>query len=320
MKTPPLPGDEPARLAALRALDILDTPAEERFDRITRLARRLFGVPMAAISLVDESRQWFKSHPGLPVSETPREVSFCGHAILGHQVMEVPDAAADERFHDNPLVTGDLGIRFYAGCPLKGPDGRTLGTLCLFDRSPRLFTPEDRALLRDLTEMAEHELAALRLATTDELTGLANRRGFLALARQAMAMCARAGQPACLSYFDLDGLKAVNDRLGHAAGDELIRGFARIMQQAFRNSDIVARLGGDEFVVLFTYCSEGVGALHQRLQKAVDGHNAGVPAERGIGYSLGTVTIDPASSRGIHEWLAEADALMYQRKRERRGS
>jgi diguanylate cyclase (GGDEF)-like protein len=318
MKTPPVPGDEPARLAALRSLAILDTPAEERFDRITRLARRLFGVPMAAISLVDEDRQWFKSHPGLPISETPREVSFCGHAILGHQVMDVPDAAADERFRDNPLVSGDLAIRFYAGCPLKGPDGRTLGTLCVFDRSPRLFTPEDRALLRDLTEMAEHELAALRLATTDELTGLSNRRGFLALAQQAVAMCARAGQPACLSFIDLDGLKGVNDRLGHAAGDDLIRGFAEIMQRAFRNSDIVARLGGDEFVVLFTYCAEGTGALHQRLEKAVDGHNAGQPAERRIAYSVGTVTIEPTSSRSIQEWLAEADARMYQRKREKR--
>jgi diguanylate cyclase (GGDEF)-like protein len=320
MKAPHLPIDEPARLAALHGLGLLDTPGEERFERITRLARRLFGVPMAVISLVDADRQWFKSHQGLEVSQTPRDISFCGHAILGDQIMEVPDAAADPRFHDNPLVTSDPHVRFYAGCPLKAPDGSKIGTLCLMDRSPRTLSPEDHALLRDLAEMAEQELAALRLATTDDLTGLSNRRGFIALAQQALAMCRRVRQSACLSFFDIDGLKTVNDRLGHAAGDELIRRFSSVLIHAFRDSDVIARLGGDEFVVLMTYCSQAVGNVQRRLQEAVDARNAELPEDEAIRFSVGTVKIDPAIHRSIDDWLHEADTLMYRRKQEKRRS
>jgi len=319
MKPPPLPVDEPARLNSLRALNILDSPSEERFDRITRLARRLFDVPIALISLVDENRQWFKSHPGLEMSETPRDVSFCGHTILGDQIMEVSDATADKRFHDNPLVTQAPGIRFYAGCPLKAPDGSTIGALCLMDRTPRSLSQEDCALLRDLTDMAARELAALQLATTDELTGLSNRRGFIALAQQALAMCHRAGRAACLSFFDIDGLKTVNDRFGHASGDELIRAFGAVLLQVFRDSDVVARLGGDEFVVMMTYCSEAADSVQQRLQRTMDERNAALPEDRKVRFSVGTVRIEPASNRTIEEWLHEADALMYQRKREKYG-
>ncbi|MGM9490749.1 sensor domain-containing diguanylate cyclase [Ideonella sp. YS5] len=318
MKAAPLPIDEPARLAALRGLALLDTPSEERFERITRLARRLFDVPMASISLVDEDRQWFKSHQGLEMSETPREVSFCGHAILGDQIMEVSDAAADARFHDNPLVTGEPHVRFYAGCPLHAPDGSKIGTLCLMDRTPRTLSPEDHALLRDLAEMTEQEFAALRLATTDDLTGLSNRRGFIALAQQALAMCRRVKQTACLSFFDLDGLKTVNDRFGHAAGDELICRFANVLVHAFRDSDVIARLGGDEFVVLMTYCSEAVAPIQRRLQEAVDERNASLPADQAIRFSVGTVKIDPAIHRSVDEWLHDSDTLMYRRKQEKR--
>ncbi len=119
MKAPDIPQDEQARIKALRSLNVLDTPSEERFDRLTRLAKRMFDVPIALVSLVDENRQWFKSCIGLDVSETPRDISFCGHAILGSEVFIIPDTKKDERFTDNPLVLNDPHIRFYAGCPLR---------------------------------------------------------------------------------------------------------------------------------------------------------------------------------------------------------
>src|SRR5438270_10055720 len=119
MIPPALPADEPERLAALQALHVLDTPPEERFDRITRVARRLFGVPIALISLVDARRQWSKSRQGLDLPEAAREVSFCGHAILGDEVFVVPDARQDPRFAANPLVTSEPHVRFYAGQPLR---------------------------------------------------------------------------------------------------------------------------------------------------------------------------------------------------------
>jgi signal transduction histidine kinase len=164
MIPPALPADEPARLAALRALRVLDTPPEERFDRITRVARRLFGVPIALVSLIDAERQWFKSCQGLAIRETPRELSFCGHAILGEGVLVIPDARQDPRFADNPLVAGEPRVRFYAGQPLRDHQGHRLGTLCIMDLAPRALGAEDLGALRDLAAWAESELNATSLS------------------------------------------------------------------------------------------------------------------------------------------------------------
>ena len=163
MQAPHVPPDEAQRLAALRLLELLDTPAEERFDRITRIAQRLFNVPITLISLIDSERQWFKSRQGIDVVETPREISFCGHAILADDIFEIPDARADPRFVDNPLVTGPPDLRFYAGAPLAAPDGHRVGTLCLIDRNPRRLSVDEHGLLRDLSELVKAEFGRGRL-------------------------------------------------------------------------------------------------------------------------------------------------------------
>jgi PAS domain S-box-containing protein len=155
---PPFPADESERIAELCSLHILDTPPEERFERITTTMQLMFNVPIALLTLVDSDRQWFKSKQGLDVSETPRAISFCGHAILCDDPLVIADAAADPRFADNPLVTGEPHIRFYAGIPLCSPNGARLGTLCLIDRVPRSFGEDDIATLRDLAKWAELEL------------------------------------------------------------------------------------------------------------------------------------------------------------------
>jgi two-component system cell cycle sensor histidine kinase/response regulator CckA len=154
-----MPGDEKQRIEALRRYAILDTAPELRFDRITSLAARLFDVPMAVVSLVDEHRQWFKSRVGVERHQTARDISFCTHAIRGDQVMVVPDAVQDPRFASSPLVTGEPGIRFYAGAPLITSDGFRLGTLCVQDRLPRdSFAPADAANLADLAALVVDEL------------------------------------------------------------------------------------------------------------------------------------------------------------------
>ncbi|HZB96400.1 MAG TPA: GAF domain-containing protein, partial [Herpetosiphonaceae bacterium] len=158
-----LPADEAQRLAALRALKILDTPAEERFDRITRLAQRLFDVPIVLITLIDADRQWVKSCHGVSRSETSRDGSFCAHAILGDDTLVIPDAQVDPRFADNPWVTGEPHMRFYAGHPLSDPSGHKLGTLCIVDRRPRTLSEDDLAALRDLASLVEHELNRVEL-------------------------------------------------------------------------------------------------------------------------------------------------------------
>jgi diguanylate cyclase (GGDEF)-like protein len=317
MIPPAIPVDEASRLDALRSLNILDTAAEERFDRLTRLAKRAFGVPIALVSLVDANRQWFKSCQGLSVSETPRHVSFCGHAILSREVLVVPDALLDERFHDNPLVVGEPKIRFYAGCPLAAPNGSRLGTLCLIDREPRALDAGDLEVLRDLAGMAEREVAAIQMATMDELTLLSNRRGLMTLGQHALSLCTRLSRPAVMLFFDLDGFKQINDRFGHAEGDHALKSFATLLMQTFRDSDVVGRLGGDEFVVLTTNCTmvESKVAL-QRLNRAVEDSNR--TSQRGyeIRFSAGEVGYDPARHRSIDALLSDADALMYRRKRQ----
>ncbi len=159
MLTPAIPLDEDSRIATLRALNILDTPREDRYDRLTRLAMRVFNVPYSTISMIDTQRQWFKSIQGLTLCETSRDISFCAHAILYDEILYVGNALKDERFHDNPVVVGEPKIRFYAGCSLQ-LNGFKMGTFCVFDKKPRPFTPEDRQLLKDLAGLAEEELAA----------------------------------------------------------------------------------------------------------------------------------------------------------------
>lgn len=159
MIEPPMPADESSRLTALKALRILDTPPDERFDRITRLAAQLFNVPISVVSMIDADRQWFKSRFGLAARETPRSVSFCGHTILQPGVFHVSDAAQDPRFSDNPMVVGDPHIRFYAGVPLYAPGGEALGTLCLIDTQPREFGEVDQALLSKLARWAQETLS-----------------------------------------------------------------------------------------------------------------------------------------------------------------
>lgn len=328
MKPAPIPDDDRERLERLHALGVIDTPAEERFDRYTRLARRLFDVPIALVSLVDLDRQWFKSRDGLEAQQSPRETSFCGHAIHSEDLFVIRDTERDPRFADNPFVTATPGIRFYAGCPIGGvAGGSALGTLCILDHRPRAFTEEDATLLRDLGAMVTDELTTVELATTDALTGISNRRGFVALSERTLAQAKRAGHEATLLYFDLDGLKALNDRDGHAAGDLALKTFANALTTTFRSSDVIGRLGGDEYAVILSRvgrdaeastsaapASGVVDMLIARLQRtlaAADGPK--------VRCSVGAAHFDPKAPRPLAALLAEADGLMYAARRAARG-
>ncbi len=315
MIAPKLPDDEVVRLNSLRALDILDTSREERFDRLTRLAQRIFKVPIAMVSLVDEDRQWFKSCFGINTRETRREVSFCGHAILEDAIFIVEDAARDKRFCDNPLVAGEPHVRFYAGCPLRFLDGSRLGALCLIDTRPRKLDADEQAILRDLAELVERELAAVQLATMDELTQLANRRGFISLAGQSLSLCLRQELPATLVFFDLNKFKQINDRFGHAEGDRALRAFAGIMRRTFRHSDVLARLGGDEFVVFLSDATHGfVDEILARFRHLLGMYNQAAGRGYAIGFAQGVVSVGVRSTLSIEDLLARADTLMYEQK------
>ncbi|PCR95671.1 GGDEF domain-containing protein [Pseudomonas fluorescens] len=315
MLVPGKPVNEAARVQALYGLNLLDSAPEERFDRLTRLARRLFNVPIALVTLVDKDRQWFKSCVGLDATETPRDVSFCGHAILKDELLLVPDARQDVRFHDNPLVIGDPNIRFYAGYPLTVPNGNKMGTLCLIDTRPRELDDEERDLLRDLAGMAEQELMAVQMASMDELTLLSNRRGFMMLAQHALDACARMGKPATLLFFDLNDFKQINDLYGHAEGDSALKTFADVLRIAFRESDVVGRLGGDEFVALLTGSSHiETTAIMARLKEILEERNATLHRGYAIRFSVGQIEYDPRRHDTVDKLLADADGAMYAHK------
>ncbi|NVB40778.1 GAF domain-containing protein [Pseudenhygromyxa sp. WMMC2535] len=175
MPAAPLPANEAQRLAVLREYEILDSEFDSRFDDLAQLAAHLCKVPIVAISLVDEARQWFKAAIGLEVRETPREQAFCAHAILGEEVFVVPDACEDPRFLDNPLVTENPGIRFYAGAPLQVREGFRLGTLCAIDTQPRELDAEQLDALRRLAR-AVVSMMELRRLNTGLADALANIR------------------------------------------------------------------------------------------------------------------------------------------------
>lgn len=315
MKKPGKPKNEETRIHSLRTLNILDTQEEERFDRLARLAKHMFNVPIALVSLVDEERQWFKSCFGLEARETPRDISFCGHAILGDDLFIIPNAINDARFSDNPLVIDEPKIRFYAGCPLKNLDGSKLGTLCIIDTNSRKLTQEDLTPLQDLAEMVEQELAATQLATLDELTQISNRRGFNILAQQSLEICYRQNIPASLVFFDLNKFKSINDRFGHAEGDKVLTVFANQLRTSFRESDVFARIGGDEFVVLLTntsseYANEIVGRFHQDITDYNKKTNRGYD----IAFSTGIVAVNHQEQLPIETLLDCADSEMYLNK------
>ena len=311
------PENEAERLDVLRSLGLLETPPEERFDRFTRFAQRLFDVPIAYISLIGEDIQWFKSIQGMEVEQTPRDVSFCSHTLLEDRLMIIEDALEDERFRTNPAVTSSPGIRFYAGIKLMAKDDLCIGTMCIVDTKPRVMPAEDIEILLDLARMVEQEFKAQAMATTDDLTGLSNRRGFRSIAQHGLALCRRMSKPASMMFFDLDGFKAINDNFGHAEGDKVLRDIGQLMLREFRNSDVVARLGGDEFCVLLTgTAAESIDKPLNNLTDAIREENLNLPYT--IGYSVGTVSFDPDRHLQIDDLLMEADAAMYREKKIRK--
>lgn len=307
----PVPENEEERLRSLQALGMLDTSPEERFDRVTRLATRLFDVPIALVSLVDTDRQWFKSRVGLEATETPREMSFCAHAVHDDAAVIVRDARLDSRFATNPLVLEAPSIRFYAGQPLKAPDGNNLGTLCVIGDEPRDFSEEDELLLRDLADMVEGELKAIALAMMDELTGLSNRRGVEAVGRHVVEFCKRVGRPATALMFDLDEFKPINDTHGHAEGDRVLQGFGAALVHTFRESDVVARIGGDEFFVLL---SGGTPDHAKRPLEQLRARMDDWDAPYDVKYSVGVTEYDPEEHESFADLLAASDHQMYSDK------
>ena len=332
MDSPKLPSDEKQRLNALLALNILHTPAEERFDRITRLVRRVLDVPIALVSLVSAETQWFKSRQGLDAAEMPRDIFFCGHAILHDDTFEVPDACQDPVFADNPLVTGAPHIRFYAGQPIRY-HGSSIGTLCAIDVVSRTLSSTDIDSLKSLALWVERELeiqtlgkaqielirelgAERRKSVFDPLTGVWNRRGINELIVRELAEAGRVLAPLTLMYIDVDNFKQINDNHGQCAGDMVLREFASRVRHAVRPGDIVGRYGGDEFLILLPGCPKDMSQVTaERIRKCVDNE----PLQLGeltipLTCSVGAITATASSGLTKDLLIARADMALYRAK------
>lgn len=286
MQKPRIPDNENERLAALDGLGVLYSPSEERFDRITKLARKIFDVPIALVSLVAADCQWFKSAQGLTADQTPREVSFCGHAILKDDALIVPDAHVDNRFSDNPLVTGPPNVRFYAGYPIEY-EGKKLGTLCLIDVEPRTFSMSDREDLQSMALWVQNEIsltalsqaqvellkelgAAKRQSMIDPLTKSWNRQGIEELLVKEMARSRREQEAVSIMLIDVDDFGRVSDNHGQDVSDAVLMEVAQKVRSAIRPQDLVGRLDGDRFLLFLGDCfSNRAAGIAQRVLTSV---------------------------------------------------
>ena len=318
------PFNEDLRLAALHRYQVLDTTAEQAYDDVTTLASAVCKAPIALISLIDQDRQWFKSRVGLDASETPRELAFCAHAILQPDVVfEVQDAHLDPRFAGNPLVTGEPGIRFYAGAPLVTADGLPIGTVCVIDREPRALSAAERKALQSLARqvVAQLELrqamAGLELESmTDPLTSLWNRRSLDRRLHAAWDLHARERSPLSLLMIDLDHFKRINDAHGHPAGDRVLVQAAAIIRDQVGNDGLAARFGGEEFcVVLPGMDADTAQQRAEQVRRAIQ--DASWPAGS-VTASLGLATAVADDESTPNVMLARADRALYVAKRDGR--
>lgn len=312
MKEQSIPLNETTRLQSQHSLRILDSVPEERFDRITRMAQRLFEVDICLVSFAASDRHWSKTKHGLNTGDTPRNISSFGHACCDDDLLVVEDTLRHPRLADHPQVTGDPRIRFHAGHSIHAPDGERIGTIGLFDAKPRRFSTGDVQTLKDFAALVDEELASSSKIHVDELTGIANRRGFMAVAHHVLPLCARNGLSVELLFFDLDDFKKFNDEFGHDVGDRALQLFAKSLLKGFRSADVIARLGGDEFAVMMA----GERAFSQRALKAmtarIDKMQQDLPMR--LKWSVGSVRYDRSIHGSVEEFLAEADKQMYANK------
>ncbi|GBG12620.1 diguanylate cyclase [Novimethylophilus kurashikiensis] len=331
----PIPENEKERIASLRRMLLLATPDEAIFNRITRIAQQFFNTQIVLISLLDENRQWFKSCVGLPVRETPRNISFCGHAIMQDDILVVEDALDDERFRDNPLVTGDPMIRFYAGRPLRNFEGHKVGTLCLIDPAPRTLNFSERLLLDDLGHLVEDAFVvrelkrrhqevldfadeSIRDSYLDPMLNIWNRRAITSILEQEKARSERDGNPFSILLLDLDRFKQINDTHGHLIGDKVLASVTSLIVNTLRPYDHLGRFGGEEFLVVLPNTSQQEAiSVAERIRAHVAEQGAWVAGSQfGVTVSIGVMGWSPAvHALELEKLLQGADDLLYASKR-----
>ena len=331
MLSPATPVNELIRQQVLDNQELLDTPADPYLDVLVKIVAEMFEVKTVLISLVDRDRQWFKARRGLALAETPRCMSFCGHAILQDDLFMIEDTHQDQRFADNPVVTNPPFLRFYAGQPLLSQEGHAIGTLCLLHPQPKQLNNKQRQRLKDMATLAEGYLklrhmseqttqlrAALsreqRKTMLDSLTQVWNRAGLEHFLPREQTRAEEREQKLGLLFCDLDYFKKVNDVHGHDAGDKVLWESARRIAGAVRPQDVVTRSGGEEFVVLTqVHDEQELRMIGERIRAAVarspiDAGEVELPLTISIGCALAEPQENPERA------LKRADKALYHAK------
>jgi diguanylate cyclase (GGDEF)-like protein len=333
MKPPIKPSDEISRLESLKKLQILDTPLSPHFEKITRIAQALFKVPIVAISLIDDERQWFKSIIGIDVCETSREVSFCGHTILQDDIFIVNDTFEDDKFTDNPLVLHDPNIRFYAGSPVRSAAGYRIGTLCLIDTEPHDFKKEELLPLKDLAELAEEELQTYKQSYCqsklleelnevkknsyiDSLTRIWNRGAIESILVKQLALCKSNNESFGLLLFDIDDFKNVNDNYGHNVGDYVLQQTAKLALTCLRECDAFGRWGGEEYlIILASQQDEILKSIADRIRTKIQDETIMLD-NINLNYtiSMGVMMVTPSDKLETKHVIKKVDVALYKAK------
>ncbi|HHO47489.1 MAG TPA: sensor domain-containing diguanylate cyclase [Desulfobacteraceae bacterium] len=343
MKTP-LPKNETERLNVLKSFQILDTPPEPSYDDITRLASYVCETPIALISLVDSDRLWFKSRIGLNLSEASREIAFCAHAILQPDIFVVPDTREDQRFADNPLVTGEPQVRFYAAAPLITTRGEALGTICVIDQVPKTLNDKQRELLGSLSRqvmvqlelhrhiqeqerqtrlMEEYQKTLKETNTrleeavlTDDVTGFRNTRFLHEYLGDYLAPDNVSHRKISLVFFDMDDFKRAVDAHGHLMGSRMLREVAQTVHRLLGPEDHLVRYGGDEFIVLLP--GQGrkesypkVVRMKNEIHDTPFLHGENLEVRLTASFSLATC---PDDATDLQQLLAVADHYLFRSK------
>jgi diguanylate cyclase (GGDEF)-like protein len=306
--------DECGRLMALGRLNVLDSGEELPFENIVTLVQQILNVPICTVSLIDKDRQWFKAQRGLAVRETARDISFCTHTIQGQEPMVIPDALLDERFATNPLVTDDPRIRSYAGIPLRTPEGYNIGSLCAIDTRPRDFAATEISILQNFAKVIIDELELRQIASTDQLSGAMSRRAWFEIADADVQRAARSGSPLAIMVLDIDNFKAVNDRLGHASGDLVIKRVAQVAMAQLREADSFGRFGGEEFVAVLPHTGLDTAVhLAETIRQAIGQSRIDQLPDLAWTVSIGVAELR-ADDTTLATVLERADRAMYQAK------
>ncbi len=321
------------RHAGLHKMEVFYTPLEERFERITRLGKRALGVRVAAVSLVTEEKQWFKSVVGWRIGELPLGDSLCRPVLESGEPLIVPDTLKDPRFANARLVRKGPKFRFYAGYPISDPDGNIIGSFCAFDVQPKAFDNAFMTTLCDLGQLAERELVtadlwdaqnqlvaklgeARRQALLDTLTRVWNRRGGMELLDMMIERSSKTYEQFSVCMVDVDFFKDINDNHGHSSGDLVLKKTAASLVNSVRPDDIVARYGGDEFLLILRDCSaEMARTVGERIRSNVQKEEVRTRSGAvGVTLSLGMVVNDPAEQATAKQLIDRADQALYQTK------